>query len=392
MIASLSLIHCLKCRNKNNILTKTIILVIVMVLISVRLLWIETHTSIRRRRNERIVPDFIPDANSASLPTLILTCIGEEAFDKYQPYIWYSLTQARMTNPNVSIVVILSRTAYRKSIRQRLSALKITSIFHDDLIGTNSLLQDFRKVFFVKGLMVPGGNKHFVQFAVERLLSVYAYMNYTGVSNVFHIENDNMLYIDLPRLSERMKICGVRFAFPRAAINQAVTSFIYAETSQAIEHFVRWCVNVFKLGPDMAAKYLNTTWINDMTLGAHYLRLYVSPNTAGVFELPTRFHAKSENCCLCYLSRDSREQIIFDACVIGQYFGGTFSRPNQTHWEENRLFDPRGTVLRWHQDSRDKLKRPFIRDIRIVNIHVHSKQLEQFSSFDFKQQINLKNE
>ncbi len=51
-------------------------------------------------------------------------------------------------------------------------------------------------------------------------------MNHTGVSNVFHIENDNMLYVDLYRLAQRMLVCDVRFAFPKAEKDQAVLSFV----------------------------------------------------------------------------------------------------------------------------------------------------------------------
>jgi hypothetical protein len=205
-------------------------------------------------------------------------------------------------------------------------------------------------------------------------------MKQSRIKHVFHIENDNMLYIELGKLVKRMEFCGIRFAFPRAAVDQAVTSFVYAQTSEAFEDFSRWCVDVFRKGPDLASKYIGASWINDMTLGAHYLRLQNSSKASGVFELPTHFHLKTENCCLCYLSEENKEPIIFDACVLGQYFGGTFAQPNLPHWEQNRLVDPRGEILRWYESPVDRLKRPLIRDIHIVNIHVHSKQLEKFAS------------
>lgn len=385
-----SIISRFKCRSKTQILRTNSLFLIILILIGFVLFSRKDYILTGLRRNKWMISNYYEDAKDTFRPTLIFTCIGEQAFTKFQPYIWESLRQARLTNPNVSIVVILSKKAFDQSIHHKLSSLRVMSVIHDNLVESNLLLQEFRKIFFVKGSMTPDGNKYFVQFAVERLLSVYAYMNYSGISNVFHIENDNMLYVDLFKLSERMNTCGVKFAIPRAAVNQAVTSFIYVQTSKSMEHFIEWCVNIFRLGPDKAVQYLKTEWINDMTLGAQYLRLYVSSDVVGVYELPTRFYTKSENCCLCYLSKDYSEPIIFDACVLGQYFGGTFGRPNVPHWEENRLVDPRGDILDWQENTENKLKRPYIRGRHIVNIHVHSKQLEKFSSSGVKQMTGKK--
>lgn len=371
---------CFKCKNRSEFVWISILCLITMAFFALSLSRRDLRILNSLRTNEYVISHNPRSFNSTYYPTLVFTCIGEEALTKFQSYIWHSLRQARLINPNIPIVVILSRKGYDKSLRHKFLTLKVTIIYHDTLVESIALLQEFRKVFFLKGAMIPDGNKLFVQFAVERLLSVYAYMKYTGTSNVFHVENDNMIYVDLLQLSKRMNACGVKFSIPRAAIDQAVTSFIYARTAEAIEHFAQWCVHVFRMGPDRAVRYLNTQWINDMTLGAQYLRLYASSGEKGVYELPTRFHTKFENCCLCYLSSDYKGPIIFDACVLGQYFGGTFARPNVPHWEENRLIDPRGNVLEWRMSLQDKLKRPFIRGIRIVNIHVHSKQLEKFSS------------
>ena len=325
--------------------------------------------------------------NDASNPTLIFTCLGELAFEKYQPYVWHALRQARMINPTVSIVVILSRAAYTTATgtitQDKLKALKITSVFHEDLIESNALLRLFREIFFVEGAMEPDGNKKFVQYAVERLVCVYAFMNQSNTLDVFHLENDNMLYINLKHLTYRMHICDVHFAFPKAAVNQAVTSFVYVHSYAYIEKFVRWCIDVFRRGPKEATSYINNSWLNDMTLGARYLQLNAASTTqsrsSGVYELPSTFLTKKNISCLCKPSYND-EPIIFDACVLGQYFGGTFSQPNNSYWDRDRLVDPRGKVLEWREDKNNRLKMPYIDAVRIINIHVHSKQLPRFFS------------
>ncbi|CAF2746312.1 unnamed protein product [Rotaria sp. Silwood2] len=196
------------------------------------------------------------------------------------------------------------------------------------------------------------------------------------------MENDNLLYGDLYHLATRMHACNVSIAIARASVNQAVTSFVFIRNSKAIEHFAKWIVNVFAMGREKAIQYLNTRMINDMTLGARYLRLFAAfPEQSirtGVFELPTWFYSDNESCCLCH--GPSRTPIIFDACVLGQYFGGTYAAPNTPHWEKNRLIDPRGLALEWRSSPLKNLKLPYIKGIQIINLHIHSKRLQKFSS------------
>jgi hypothetical protein len=320
------------------------------------------------------------EAEPISGPVLIFTCLGSLAFTKHQTYIWESISQARVMNPNIKIVVILSKDAFQSNIAQKIKDLNITPEINDDLILTNPLVQDFHRVFFVQGSMEPGGNKEFVQFTLERLLSIHSYMKKNSEVHVFHIENDNMLYVDLRKLNRRLNKCGVNLAVPRAAVGQAVISFIYIKNFHALEKFVKWCLSVFRLGRSGAMKFLNTSFINDMTLTARYLELRGSLNEqsklSGVYELPTQFTYELQECCLCFLEN---EPLIFDACVLGQYFGGTYEKPNASHWETNRLVDPRGETLSW-RSLNPETKVPYIRNRRIANIHVHSKRLEQFSS------------
>lgn len=319
-------------------------------------------------------------------PTLVFTCLGDTALSKYQSYLWHSVRQARLINPTITMVIILSKIQYeanRNTIRERLDHFRISPIFHEDLIESSQLLKTFREIFFVAGAMEPDGNKYFVQYAIERLICIHAYINRTNATDIFHIENDNMLYIDLKNLSHRMHACGVGFAFPRASMNQAVTSFVYVRSVKDTEKFVKWCIDIFRLGPQGATRYINDSWLNDMTLGARYLQLHAfskrQSELSGVYELPSTFAKAENNHCILQPS-NTEEPIIFDACVIGQYFGGTFSEPNVSYWHHSRLIDPRGKILEWRKDKIDQLKKPFINSLRIVNLHVHSKELKRFSS------------
>lgn len=320
-------------------------------------------------------------------PTLIFTCLGTQAFSNYQSYIWQALEQARLMNPNISLVIILNKDAYVDSVVHKLNSTGATIAFIDELVKSNALLQEFRRTYFERGIMKPNGNQNFVQYAVERLIAVYAYMNQTGLSNVFHMENDNMMYADLHQLTVRMYECNVSLAMPRVSVDQVVTSFVFIRNSQSIERFAEWSVSIFRMGPEKAIQLLGTSWINDMSLGSRYLQMFAASSEqstkTGIFELPTRLYSRNESCCICRASNQT--SIIFDASVLGQYFGGNFENPDASFWAPKRLMDPRGLALEWHSSEFDDLKRPYIKGTQIMNIHVHSKRLERFSSFGNKQ-------
>lgn len=324
---------------------------------------------------------------SIAKPTLIFTCLGTHAFTKYQTYIWQALQQAQLTNPSIPLVVILNKDAYVNSTFRKLHYSKIKTVLVEDLLESNTLLQEFRRLYFESGGMTPDGNRNFVQYVLERLLVLYAYINQTGLTNIFHLENDNMLYGNLYQLAVQMHVCNVSLGIARAARSQAIASFVFIRNGKAIEHFVRWFLNVFKMGPKKAIEFMGTPSINDMTLGARYLRLFAaSPQQSlktGVFELPTSFYFDIEPCCLCHIH--SNNPVIFDACVLGQYFGGTHARPDSPHWERNRLVDPRGLLIEWRNSDEDNLRRPYIKNIQIINLHVHSKKLYKFSSLGYNQ-------
>ena len=262
--------------------------------------------------------------------------------------------------------------------------LNITTLMYEDLLAmdkTSSILNsDFRKAFFVQGAMAPGDNFDFNQLTSQRLFALYAYMNVESKSNIFHMENDNLLYFDLIDLMHRMRTCGIHLGIPRASPSQAVFAFLYIRNADILEHFLRYTTEVFRLGRKKSMQYLKTEWINDMTIAGRYLDFFAgTPEKSranGISQLPIEFDSK--NCCLC-TTPNTTETIIFDARAIGQYFGGDYWHPGVSFWTKTDFLDPRGELLTW-QRTRKGLRIPYIRGKRIVNIHVHSKNLTRFLS------------
>ena len=320
---------------------------------------------------------------SSDNTTLVFTCLGEQAFSKHQTYIWKSLRQARLiSGPDLSIIVILNNASLTEPLLKKMEALNMEVVIYEDLImKSGALILNYRDAFFIEGFMLPADNYQFNILTTERLLALHAYMNLTRKQDVFHMENDNMLYTNLTQLKYRMHECGIRLAFPRASAAEVVISFLYIHDTSSIEHFVQYITYIFRLGRSKAADFMNKTWINDMTIASRYLDTFGATKeqseSTGISYLPTQFN--DSTCCLC-IPRDGEEKTIFDARTLGQYFGGYYWTPNNPFRWKNDFVDPRNYSLSWKTLRKSPFRVPYIEGIRIANLHIHSKRLEKFMS------------
>ena len=315
----------------------------------------------------------------------------------YQPYIWVSIAQARVFNPCTTIYLICSSEALEDP-----DILKEINLYHVTVVDYGSLshkvLDDFRANFFVQGSMVPDGNEKFNQFTSERLLAVWLVMQQLDLRDVIHLENDNMIYSPISELIAAMHLCDVHLAVPFPTIRQAVVGIAYIRTSVSLVPFIQFTIRVFQMGQQKAVERLGTEFINDMSLlGTFYQE---QSGSELVSELPTkiynfRSHTEDQNVEESFLwpvkfrenhthncIAEALPGAIFDGCVLGQYFGGRFGEPSIPYWHESRQFDPRGQQLWWQVKSTAsfKVRVPYMGNVRILNLHVHSKRLDLFTS------------
>ncbi len=60
--------------------------------------------------------------------------------------------------------------------------------------------------------MLPGGNKDFNLYTTQRLFAVHWLMETQGLTDVWHLENDNLIYESLDRYQPVLEECKVRAA------------------------------------------------------------------------------------------------------------------------------------------------------------------------------------
>ncbi|KAG2381249.1 hypothetical protein C9374_006238, partial [Naegleria lovaniensis] len=192
------------------------------------------------------------------------------------------------------------------------------------------------------------GNQNFVQFTLQRLFYVYAVMKFEKLENVFHLENDNLIYVKLEQVLKALQECSVKFGVPFAEPHQAVVSFMFVQNQEAMLDLIDYILQVFAMGSEKASE-------------------------------------EGQNCIY------DRAGMLFDACVLGQWFAGTHVHPDIPFYQNSRLIDPRNHRLEWRK-SRDaslRFKELFLVPSankgslsapQVVNLHIHSKRLEKYIS------------
>jgi hypothetical protein len=68
--------------------------------------------------------------------------------------------------------------------------------------------------------------------------------------------------------------------------------------------------------------------------------------------------------------------VIYPACYR---YTGTWAKPGEHQWWPTRLFDVRNCSFEWH-DTRAGFQAVHICGVRLVNMHVHSKNLNLYLS------------
>ena len=215
----------------------------------------------------------------------------------------------------------------------------------------------------------------FNKSTTERFFIIEEVMTQLSLKNVFHIENDNLLYVNLDDL---LKVFAAKYAFASVFDNdrRCVPSFVYIRDAKSIG--------------DLNDFINNSPQTNDMDLLSRFR--YSNAESITLPILPSFYDKKlasqsghATNNPNQYFNNFELFDSIFDAACIGQYLGGVDPRnyPNNSvgFINETSLFNPSIFNYYFRDDSRGR-KVPVLsfnkREVRINNLHIHSKNLRKF--------------
>lgn len=294
-------------------------------------------------------------------------------------YLEVAVAQARRFN-DCDIWLLAPAQALEKAVFDTDQKLRTVSC---EALGLSDTHRRFHRVATLDRHFRDGFWLH----TTERFFYLETLVDRAGLSHVFHLENDVMLYADLQDLLPVFVRCYPTMAATFDAPNRCVPGFVYARDRAALGRLTRFIVDVAasteKTPSDMAllAGFRSTFGkraVDTLPIvpeGCPHLvgeRLGPDPLLAGPF-----------------WKHFDQFGAIFDAAAIGQYLGGIDPRnaggtDTVGFINETCIFDPSGYHYRWLMDTRGR-RIPCAMDkdggeYRVNNLHIHSKALKDFVS------------
>ena len=301
--------------------------------------------------------------------SLVYVHIGEEM----PSYLPIAIAQARLFNPICPIYLIVEA-----SVASKYSSLIPEAIFvpMETLIITQTH-KSYRKKTKASG---------FWRYAVERFFFIDDFIQQYHLTNVFHTENDVMLYFDL---SEKLSIFENEYRGMIATVfdcdERCVPSFIYFSDSNCSAQLTNY---IFENGLDGKT---DMTLLGDFKdknykVFCDHLPILV-PEYANDYPL-TNLCNRTAIRIEPYINHLKEFQLIFDAAALGQFLGGIdpILAPKRSGFvAELSIFLTPYFKFQWKQDEKRRWI-PYIsyRDAEdpIANLHIHCKDLKSFYSLN----------
>lgn len=304
--------------------------------------------------------------------SLVLIHLGAEL----PSYLTPCIEQARLFNPDIPIYLVAGERALAHTPKT-LPVIRVTveslskSSSHQIFLRRNRLDKNFLKGFWF--------------YTTERFFYLYEVMKKFELKDVFHIENDVLIYLDL---KTALPIFQKNYSNMIAATfdndERCIAGFLYISNLEPIKTFTSFIANQIHLGG------------NDMKLLSQFKNAYFQ---TAIDHLPILMPEYAQDRMLESLSHhrtDTPErffnhfedfQSIFDAAALGQYLGGVdpFHKSKSTigFINESALFNASDFQFEWIRDDRGRaIPYALYKDqkYKINNLHIHSKNLKAFLS------------
>lgn len=310
---------------------------------------------------------------TADAYSIVFIHIGPEIPD----YVPIALDQARLFNKKCPIYFIGNEQAFKTcpfSFNKSIQCISCESFSQTEKHQT----------FISSSTLDKHSFQGFWTFTSERFFYLEELIQQYGLRNVFHMENDVMLYANLEQLLPVFKenyngMIGATFDCD----TRCVPGFIYisdinpiTELTQLIATRARAGKNDMEMLQEFQTAY-HGIYIDNLPI--------IIPEYTLDYGLRNTLHATTRHPEL-YFQYFDKFGSIFDAAAIGQYLGGISPRNNSLgpgFINELCLFDPSRFVFKWEMDNEQRLI-PYIsyknKSYPINNLHIHSKNLKYFYS------------
>ena len=338
---------------------------------------------------------------------------------KFGEHVKIAMKQARLFNPSEAIFFISSKSTLKN--RNLVNAMHQHGIMHVAIeqLKPNEYLERFDKFFFISDNMAVGknaGNKHFNKVTMERFYHILRFMEIYNLQDVFHLENDNMLFINTDEYVKHVASkCNLQFGLQARELLDSrrsnrqflIAGTVYIKNANALRKILNYNLNLLKKGKSFLAARLKHGSVNDMTLLAIYYQdhfnkengasssMTILPENPDInFPNDGTWSGEDDKIQKCLLEKSGG--MIFDNAAISIWNHGTFHKKKKFHaktmkqaWYAYSRMDARLYDLKWEMcPSKVQCKCPYLigkknkgdakianQKSRIASLHVHSKQL-----------------
>ena len=271
--------------------------------------------------------------------------------------------QFRYFNPAVPVYFL---TDYHHLQNPIFTKYSITAVNKDDYYS--------EKVTHFEILFGKPSND-FWTLAATRMLYIENFMRLRSMTNVYHFENDVLIYYNLQKHHTYLRqYWGMWITF--GGPDKCMTGFMFIKNYKALQHMTNYWINLLsEYGVVGVKNTFKVDMVNEMTL----MRIYASDAESKLRPLPTMPIPPMNHGFEDFGS-------LFDPASWGQYVGGTRNEgPGampQDHYIGQWLKSLPEVHLVWIYE--DHLKIPTLiynnEAFRINNLHIHSKNLHLYTS------------
>ena len=275
---------------------------------------------------------------------VILVSVGN-----FQEYLLDNITNLILHN-NTNITLITEIKYFNKLI----------NFPNVELIDCNSLISNDINNYINNSKLDKHFRNGFWYLCSLRFFYIYEYIKKYNLENVVHLENDVLIYENLENIKNCFKKNKVYAPFD--CNTRVIPSFIF------IPNYI-----CFK--PIIDNYNLN---LNDMENLAIFDETVIEPLPIFIFNISNEILKLNKN----YLDFNC----IFDAAAIGQYLGGIDKQndPKDTIGFVNETCVIKYNKYKFNWLKTNNLWYPYIiidnKNIKIINLHIHSKELNKFLS------------
>lgn len=298
---------------------------------------------------------------------LVFVHIGE----RFPMHMRSAIEQARLFNRETPIYVLGNAKAIAEAEWSDIRA---------ELISIESLVASKNHRQYIAATKMEG----FWRYALERFFILDDFVQQYGLFNVFHLENDVMIYFDIQQKLAQFKKCYVnKVATVFDCDQRAVPSFVYIpnpNTSNVLSTFIAKHAHVNTTDMEMLHLFKEAYYLHR----ADTLPILI-PAYAEDYPLTNIFKNTAREAKPFFRHLDELG-MIFDAAALGQFLGGIdpiLGKSEAGFMGEASVFLPMHFEFAWFKDREDRWI-PHISykgiEYPIANLHIHSKKLHLFLS------------